>query len=79
MLALVSGKRRGEFRALSREGLSWNRDRTAVFCGFDPLFISRTQPSTGVAMSALKVRALSNFVGSEDPDELVLCPVRALL
>ncbi len=50
-----------------------------VFCGFDPQFISKTQPSSGVAMSTLRIRALSNFVGGEDPDELVLCPVRALL
>ncbi len=79
LLVLASGKRRGELHALSRDGLSWNRNRTVVFCGFDPHFISKTQPSTGVAMSSLEVRALSNFVGSEEPDELVLCPVRALL
>ncbi len=79
MLALASGKRRGELHALTRDGLSWNRDKTIVFCGFDPLFISKTQPRTGVVMTPLSVKALSNFVGSKEPEELVLCPVRALL
>ncbi len=50
-----------------------------VYCGFDPTCISKTQPKTGVAMAPLVIRALSIFVGDRDPEELVLCPVRALL
>ncbi len=79
MLALASGKRRDELHALTREGLSWNYDKTLVYCGFDTTFISKTQPKTGVVMTPLVIRALSHFVGGADPEELVLCPVRALL
>ncbi len=42
LLALASGKRRGEIHALTREGLSWNYDKTIVYCAFDPTFISKT-------------------------------------
>ncbi len=63
LLALASGKRRGELHALTREGLSWNHDKTVVSCGFDPTFISKTQPKTGVLMSHLVIRALSYFIG----------------
>ncbi len=52
---------------------------TIVYCGFDPTFISKTHPKTGIVMAPLVIRALSHFVGSADPEELVLCPVRALL
>ncbi len=48
-------------------------------CGFDPTFISKTQPRTGVLMTPLIFRAFSFFIGAADPEELVLCPVRALL
>ncbi len=77
-------KIKGEFtsrrkRSRTREGLSWNYDKTIVYCGFDPTFISKTQPKTGIVMAPLVIKALSHFVGGADPGELVLCPVRALL
>ncbi len=50
-----------------------------VTCGFDPTFISKTQPRLGVLMTPLTIRALSYFIGTADPEELVLCPVGALL
>ncbi len=68
--------------ALTREGLSCNHDKTIVCCGFDPTFISKTQPKTGIIIAPLVIRALSHFahfVGSAEPEELVSCPVRALL
>ncbi len=79
MLARASGKRRGELHALTMERLSWNHDKTIVFCGFDATFISKTQPKTGIVMTPLVIRALSHFVGGAELEELVLCPVRALL
>ncbi len=70
-LSLALGKRRGELHALTRDGLSWNHDKTIVYCGFDPLFISKTQPRTGIPMTPFVVNALSVIVGSADPEELV--------
>ncbi len=75
MLALASGKRRGEIHTLTWEGLSWNHDKTIVCCRLDPTFISKT----GIVMAPLVITALSHFVGGANPEELVLCHVRALL
>ncbi len=53
--------------------MSWNHDKIIVYCGFDPTFISKTQPKTGIIMAApLVIRARSHFVGSAEPEELVL-------
>ncbi len=68
LLALASGKRRGELHALTREGLSLNHDKTVVYCGFDPTFLSKTQPKTGIVMAPLVIRALSYFIGPADPE-----------
>ena len=78
LLALASGKRRGELQALTREGLSWNENKTVVTCRLDPSFEAKTQGRTGNPTSPIILHALSGFVG-RDPDENLLCPVRSLL
>ena len=78
LLALASGKRGGELSALTREGFSWNNSKTAVTLRFDPAFVSKTQGKTGKSISPIILPSIGEFVGNE-PEEMVLCPVRALL
>jgi len=78
LVALASGKRRGELHALTREGFGWNHSKSVVTLGFDPTFVAKTQSKACEALKPLTLHSMNDFVGN-DPDELILCPVRALL
>ena len=78
LLALASGKRRGELHALTREGFGWNTDKSVITLRFDPTFVAKTQRKSGDAMKPVIIHSLNDFVGN-DADELLLCPARALL
>ena len=78
LLALASGKRRGELAALLADGhhLQFARDWSSVTILPDVFFRSKTQKSNQ-ASASWTVPALAPFVCSDDPDHL-LCPIRAL-
>jgi len=78
LVALASEKRGGELHALTREGFGWNHNKSVVTLGFDPTFVAKTQSKASEAMKPLTLHSLNDFVGN-DADELILCPVRALL
>jgi len=78
LLALASGKRRGELAALLADSLhlQFARDNSSVTLVPDVLFRSKTQRSH-TASTPWTVPALAPFVGQDEPDRL-MCPVRAL-
>ena len=78
LLALASGKRRSELHALSRAGVSWNKQKTRMTFRVTPSFVAKTQISTNVgAIHPFTINSLKYFV-DDDKDEMALCPVRAL-
>ena len=78
LLALASGKRRSELHALSRAGVSWNKQKTRMTFRVTPSFVAKTQISTNVgAIHPFTINSLKDFV-DDDKDEMGLCPVRAL-
>ena len=78
LVTLASEKRGGELHALTREGFGWNHNKSVVILGFDPTFVAKSQSKASEAMKPLTLHSLNDFVGN-DADELILCPVRALL
>ena len=78
LLALASGKRRGELAALLADNLhlQFARDNSSVTLIPDVLFRGKTQRSDMAAVP-WTVPALTPFVGQDEPDRL-MCPVRAL-
>ena len=79
LTALATGKRRSELHALFRKGLSWSEDKSSITLRVSPEFVSKTQLSSGSGpISPIFLRSLNDFVG-DLPDELNLCPVRAIL
>jgi len=79
LTALASGKRRSELHALTRKGLSWNHDKSKITLRVSPSFVAKTQLVSGSgSVHPIKIQSLNDFVGNL-PEELNLCPVRALL
>jgi len=78
LLALASGKRRGELAALLADNhhLQFARDWSSVTLLPDVFFRGKAQ-RTDRASDPWTIPALSPFVGAAEPDH-VLCPVRAL-
>jgi len=78
LLALASGKRRGELAALLADflHLQFARDDSSVALIPGVLFRSKTQRSH-TTVASWNVPALTPFVGQDEPDRL-MCPVRAL-
>ena len=80
LLALATGKRRGELHALSCN-VQWIKgDTVAVRLSPVPDFISKTHIATSglSAFQSVDVQALDKVVGSADVEERLLCPVRTL-
>ena len=80
LLALASGKRRGEIHALDCN-VKWvkGEDR-AVDLSPSPDFLSKTHIKTGGvgALKTFRLQSLDNLVASDDTTERLLCPVRTL-
>ena len=78
LLALASGKRRGELAALIADNLhlQFARDNSKVTLIPDVMFRGKTQRSDSAALP-WSIPALTPFVGPTELDRL-MCPVRAL-
>ena len=77
LVALASGKRRGELHALVRQGLlDSHGDREGIIIHPAPDFISKTHIRTQ-GLGALKEVFIPKLV-SEDTDSTLLCPVATL-
>ena len=79
LAALATGKCRSELHALIRKGLSWMDDKSCITLRVSPEFVSKTQLGFGPGViQPISLTLLNDFVGNL-PDELHLCPVRAIL
>ena len=74
LLSLATARRVGELQALSSQVSSSGDD---LFLSYLPEFRAKTETSVRPLPLSFPVRSLRDFVGSL-PDELLLCPVRAL-
>ena len=74
LLSLATARRVGELQALSAQVSSSGDD---LFLSYLPEFRAKTESSVRPLPRSFPVRSLRDFVGSL-PDELLLCPVRAL-
>ena len=76
LLTLASGARRGEIRALVRDGIVFTEDRTTMLIYTDPTFSAKTK--SGVSSNdPFIISSLHGHVTPESQDRL-LCPRRAL-
>jgi len=80
LILLASGARRSEVHALSPKGLQHHARWDWVSIRTVPGFISKTQLRTqgATALERVNIHALSTLVGQDSPEDLLLCPVRAL-
>ena len=74
LLSLATGHRVGELQAVSSAVSSSGGD---LFLSYLPKFRAKSESSSNPLPRSFRVRSLRDFVGSL-PDELSLCPVRAL-
>ena len=74
LLSLATARHVGELQALSSQVLSSGHD---LFLSYLPEFRAKTESLVCPLPRSFPVRSLRDFVGSL-PDELLLCPVRAL-
>ena len=74
LLSLATARRVGELQALSSRVSSSGDD---LFLSYLPEFLAKTETSVRPLPRSFPVRSLRDFLGSL-PDELLLCPVRAL-
>ena len=74
LLSLATACRVGELQAVSSAVSSSGGD---LFLSYLPEFRAKTESSSNPLLRSFRVRSLRDFVGSI-PDELSLCPVRAL-
>ena len=75
LVSLATARRVGELQAVSREVSFSDSD---VFLSYLPEFWAKTESSVNPLPRSFCVRSLADFVG-DLPEELLLCPVRALL
>ena len=74
LVSLATARRVGELQAVSREVSFSGAD---IYLSYLPEFRVRTEPSVNPLPRLFCVRSLEDFVG-DLPEELLLCPVRAL-
>ena len=78
LIALASGKRRSEIHAIERSSISWTETRDRVTLRVDPSFVAKTQIAENVrAVQPIRIDSLRGFI-DDSPEDLLLCPVRAL-
>ena len=74
LVSLATARRVGELQAVSRDVSFSGSD---AFLSYLPEFRAKTESAVNPLPRSFCVRSLTNFVG-DLPDELLLCPVRAL-
>ena len=74
LVSLATARRVGELQAVSRDVSFSGSD---IYLSYLPEFRTKTESSANPLPRSFCVRSLSDFVG-DLPDELLLCPVRAL-
>ena len=74
LVSLATARRVGELQAVSRDVSFSGSD---IYLSYLPEFRAKTEPSVNPLPRSLCVRSLTDFVG-DLPEELLLCPVRAL-
>ena len=77
LLALASGRRRGEIHALDFSKVRWKGDGSEVSLQVIPSFLAKTQLASSPPL-AFTIPALESSLGSDMEDDLLLCPLRAL-
>ena len=80
LFTLASASRRSEIHALTRESLMREEHWQSVSVSPDMNFVAKTElANKGVSvLQSITIKALSTIVGSDLPEDLTLCPVRAL-
>lgn len=79
LLALASGRRRGEINALTRRSLMRKEDWSDIIISPDVNFIAKTELAKGNAVTRdLKLQALKQSLGPGMEEDEKLCPVRAI-
>ena len=71
---MATARRVGELQAVSRDVSNSGSD---LYQSYLPEFRAKTESSANPIPNSLQVLVLSDFVG-DLPDELLLCPVRAI-
>ena len=74
LVSLATARRVGELQAVSAEVSSSGED---LFLSYLPEFRAKSESEVRPLPCSFRVRSLSDFMG-DLPDELLLCPVRAL-
>ena len=74
LVALATAKRVGEIQSLSAEVASC---REGLVLAYLPEFVAKTESSSNPIDRVFTLRSLDDFVGN-CPEEMLLCPVRAL-
>ena len=74
LVSLATARRVGELQAVSREVSFSGSD---AYLSYLPEFRAKTESAVNLLLRSFCVRSLNNFVG-DLPEELLLCPVRAL-
>ena len=77
LLALASGRRRGELHALDASKISWRENYSLVKLGVIPSFLSKTQLATAPPLS-MQIPALDVSLGTDLESDAKLCPLRSL-
>ena len=79
LIVLASGKRRSEIHAIERSSISWTETRDRVTLRVNPSLVAKTQIAENVrAVQPIRIDSLRGFI-DDSPEDLLLCPVRALL
>lgn len=80
LIALATGRRRGELRALARDRVKWHNTEGSVQLFPHPDFLSKNLKSTdpATAMRPIIIPSLERFVGQDLVVDSYNCPVRCL-
>ena len=80
LMALASGKRRGESHAWLKSSIMFNSDDSQVTLAPSPAFLAKNQlASEGpTALKSVVIPALTTILDSNLTEDISLCPVRAL-
>ena len=77
LLALASGRRRGELHALAFDRVQWKDDYSRMILGVIPSFLAKTQLASAPPL-AIEIPALTTSLGPSLQEDAKNCPVRAL-
>lgn len=79
LLALASGRRRGEIHAIERKSISWPEDKSSLTLRMVPDFLAKTQVAQDFqSLQPIIIKSLSQFLSQGMLEDLKLCPVRAI-